>query len=96
MHWLQTMKLILTTASILAAILVSPFLLPDPPIVNDISSLPEQLQKWHERGKYMEIGKLKIFYIYERCRRKTLKNPPTFAIVHGFPSSSFDYYKVSD
>lgn len=81
--------------TVLVAILLSPVFLPDPPVVDDVTELPENLQKWHGRGKYMKVGEFNIFYIHERCRRKDLVNPPTFAIVHGFPSSSYEYHKVS-
>ena len=36
-----------------------------------------------------------MFYkTYEFSGKESLSNPPTIVLVHGYPSSSFDYHKV--
>ena len=80
---------------ILVTIFISPLMLPDPPEINDVTALSVDLQKWHKRGDYVEIEGNKLFYIYERCKRKSVENSSTFVIIHGFPSSSYEYHKVT-
>lgn len=45
-------------------------------------------QKWQTLGKYHQIGDHKIFAI------EAGEGEETLVILHGYPSASFDYYKV--
>ncbi|XP_077976384.1 putative hydrolase LipZ [Styela clava] len=56
--------------------------------------LPLEIQEWYKMGEFATIHGREIFYIHLKCADINLKNPPTFAIIHGFPSSSFEYHKV--
>lgn len=62
----------------------------------EYEDLPMYLKQWREMGQTTRINGNQMFYVYKKCSNKKVKNPPTFAIVHGFPSSSFDYHKVID
>lgn len=58
--------------------------------------LPKHLKEWCEKGQTTTVNGHQMFYIYRKCNNKMVKNPQTFALVHGFPASSFDYHKVID
>lgn len=47
-------------------------------------------QEWESKGKYIEINGRKVFVI------DTGGNKPVLLILHGFPTSSMDFYKVLD
>ena len=78
---------------LLLAFLLAPSYFPNPPASNDVTELPSDVQQWNNRGHYVEIGGYTLFYIHEQCRSE-VKNSPTFVILHGFPSSSYEYHKV--
>lgn len=80
----------------LCAILVLPLFLSDPKYPGEITQLPQDLQEWYSRGYMMEINGRNIFYIYAKCSDSKVTDPPTFVIIHGFPSSSHEYHRVFD
>lgn len=43
---------------------------------------------WKLQGEMVMINNHQIFYIYKKS------NKPTIAFLHGYPSTSFDYYKI--
>jgi len=83
-------------AVVLVAFALAPYILPDPLFPNTPQELPIDLQKWYNRGEIATINGNKLFYIHNKCSDPSVTDPPTFAILHGFPSSSFEYYKVSN
>lgn len=50
----------------------------------------EMLEEWKKKGSYKFIKEHKIFVIDTGGKKDTL------VILHGYPTSSFDYYKVLD
>ncbi len=42
--------------------------------------------EWKQKGNYMDVFGHQIFYIYNKSEK------PTVAFLHGFPSSSYDYF----
>ena len=46
------------------------------------------LQKWQDAGKYFDFNGLRIFY------QLTNQNKEILLCLHGFPTSSHDYYKI--
>ena len=82
--------------TVLVAILALPLFLSDPKYATEIEQLSPALQEWYNRGDMVEINGRNIFYIYSQCSDTTLTNPPTFVIIHGFPSSSHEYHRVLD
>merc|ERR1712227_1156788 len=59
----------------------------------EIDELSQEQQEWYQSGQMIDISPHRMFY--KRLAYKGHdKNFPTIAIVHGFPSSSFDYHKV--
>ena len=46
------------------------------------------IREWQDRGKVLEINGFKIFYLDEGDADEVL------CILHGYPSCSYDYYKV--
>jgi len=48
------------------------------------------LSAWEKRGKYAVLNRIKVFFIDEGEREETL------LVLHGYPSASYDYYKVID
>ena len=73
-----------------------------------VKLLPGEIQKWHERGKYAEINGFKMFYILLNVRnddsetKQNINNifrdtgDATLILIHGFPTSSFDYHRTLD
>jgi pimeloyl-ACP methyl ester carboxylesterase len=49
------------------------------------------LNEWKNAGEYFAIGNYSIFY-----RRKFTHEDEVTLLLHGFPSSSFDYHKIWD
>ncbi len=47
------------------------------------------LQEWLSRGAYHDINGHQVFVIDEGQQ-----NPETIAVLHGYPSSSYDYFRV--
>lgn len=60
---------------------------------NDIlENCSDNLKKWHAKGQYFEYKQLyKIFYIHELV---DVNNEATLVLLHGFPTSSYDYSKI--
>lgn len=46
------------------------------------------VQEWKSKGKYTKVYNHPIFNIHHEI------NKPTIAFLHGYPSASYDYYKV--
>jgi pimeloyl-ACP methyl ester carboxylesterase len=46
------------------------------------------VQEWKAKGNYTKVYGHSVFNIHHKT------NKPTFAFLHGYPSASFDYYKV--
>ena len=86
------MKVIIPVLIFLISLLFAPLIIPDPPVSDDITKLPASIQSWHKIGGYMKIGQYELFFIHKECKLKV--NAPTFVIIHGYPSSSFEYHKV--
>ena len=73
-----------------------------------VKLLPREVQEWHERGKYVEINGFNMFYILLNLRNDNLDSKQstenkfkdtgdtTLIIIHGFPTSSFDYHRALD
>jgi pimeloyl-ACP methyl ester carboxylesterase len=58
-----------------------------------ISSLDPVLQSWEQRGKYHDIFGYQIFGI----QKNVMDANTTYVIIHGYPSSSFEYsYEAVD
>ncbi len=55
--------------------------------MKDKSQIPS-FEDWKSRGKYIEVFNKQLFFKDEGERENVL------VILHGFPSSSYDYYKV--
>jgi pimeloyl-ACP methyl ester carboxylesterase len=46
------------------------------------------IEQWKQKGNYIDIYGKSVFYIQQKTEK------PTIAFLHGYPSASFDYYKV--
>lgn len=55
--------------------------------------LPSTILAWEKMGYYETIFNFDVFYRFTPCRGIKC---PTYCLVHGFPSSSFDYADVVD
>lgn len=53
-------------------------------------TLPQPLAAWERGGRYVELGSHRVFVV-ERG-----EGPETLLVLHGFPTSSFDYAGVID
>ena len=89
------MNWFLAIFGLLLALALAPLILPDPSYPTDVEELPKSVRKWYERGEYFKVSGYKIFYVHEQYQGNE-ENPPTFVILHGFPSSSYEYHKVGD
>ena len=89
------MNWFLAIFGLLLALALAPLILPDPSYPTDVEELPKSVRKWYERGEYFNVSGYKIFYVHEQYQGNE-ENPPTFVILHGFPSSSYEYHKVGD
>ena len=51
---------------------------------------------WKAKGKYLQINGHSVFVIDESTDglNKSKNTKETLVILHGYPTSSFDYYKV--
>ena len=59
------------------------------------SQFSYNLQNWLSKGKYFEYNGHKIFYVYENLEQEAWTvEKPTILLLHGFPTSSFDYLRV--
>ena len=73
-----------------------------------VKLLPDKIQDWHRRGKYVEINGFNMFYILLNVRNNDLgkkqntdnnikdTGDTTLILIHGFPTSSFDYHRALD
>ena len=75
-----------------------------------INQLPNEIQKWHSRGKYKTINGFNMFYVMvdvhgdqnretkEKTIDDTIEDPrdTTLILIHGYPTSSFDYHRALD
>lgn len=51
------------------------------------------LKNWFNKGKYFIYKSHKVFYVYEKIEEDTLAKP-AIVLLHGFPSSSYDYLSI--
>jgi len=52
------------------------------------------LKSWFSRGKYFHYkDSLQVFYVYDK-KQQVNADKPVILLMHGFPTSSFDYYKL--
>uniref|UniRef100_F6SSA8 AB hydrolase-1 domain-containing protein n=1 Tax=Ciona intestinalis TaxID=7719 RepID=F6SSA8_CIOIN len=86
----------MNSLAVVVAFILLPYYLPDSPITQDVNKLPEEAQTWYKQGQLTSINGYKVFSIYKKCSNPKVVNPPTFVLIHGFPSSSYDYHKVLD
>ena len=71
-----------------------------------LKQLPEKAQEWNSRGKYLKINGYKMFYILVNVQENVdakinVENTQntggsTLILIHGFPTSSFDYHRALD
>ena len=71
-----------------------------------LKQLPAKAQEWNSRGKYLKINGYKMFYILANVQEnidakiivETTQNTggSTLILIHGFPTSSFDYHRALD
>ncbi len=55
----------------------------------------QSLRAWFVKGKYFNYNSHKIFYVYENLQQESWSEvKPTIVLLHGFPTSSFDYLRV--
>lgn len=53
------------------------------------------LKRWFNKGKYFIYDSHKVFYVYEELEQeKWAEREPTIVLLHGFPTSSFDYLRI--
>ncbi|XP_002131154.2 putative hydrolase LipZ isoform X2 [Ciona intestinalis] len=90
------MGFLMNSLAVVLALIVLPYYLPDSPITQDVNKLPEEAQTWYKQGQLTSINGYKVFSIYKKCSNPKVVDPPTFVLIHGFPSSSYDYHKVLD
>lgn len=57
------------------------------------SDLRKEQQRWFVKGNLIDINGYKMFY---RFKKPSKQSRPIIVLVHGFPSSSFDYHKTFD
>lgn len=51
------------------------------------------LKNWFAKGKYFNYNDHKIFYLYEKFEKDT-RETPVIVLLHGFPTSSYDYKRI--
>ena len=65
---------------------------------NFLQDLPRPIQIWYERGLLYEIDGRKMFARVQEpiADKRTKQQQPveTLILIHGFPTSSYDYHKV--
>lgn len=60
------------------------------------SCLPsENLKKWERDGRYVKYGQYDIFY-HDNLAENVNKGSDVVLMVHGFPTSSYDWHKISE
>ena len=89
------------------AVLVSYVLQLPEPLQPSISQLSPQIQEWYSRGSMVNILDKNMFVLtqgHSHCHFSSLKTilkclgdaQETLILIHGFPTSSFDYFDVID
>lgn len=59
--------------------------------------LSESTQRWKKRGIFIDLFGNRVFVVRIPCSAPSpLPRRPTFVLVHGYPSSSFDYAEIVD
>jgi len=59
------------------------------------SKFSQSLRAWFNKGKYFNYNSHRIFYAYENLQQDTWPDvKPTIVLLHGFPTSSFDYLRL--
>ena len=61
--------------------------LPKSPQLMDLNPM---IQTWHSLGSLLEVLRKKMFVVTKGTSEETI------ILIHGFPSSSFDYFDVID
>ena len=56
----------------------------------ELEDLHPMIQKWHSEGSMFEVLGKKMFVVTKGDSEETI------ILIHGFPSSSFDYFDVID
>ena len=60
--------------------------------------LPESIQLWYERGRLYEVDGHHMFAFVQEPKttkkEEEKEDPETLILIHGFPTSSYDYHKV--
>jgi len=89
MSWFQNIIVMPIVIGYLAQLLIEP----DGGL--ELSELPRVQQDWFKQGQYITLNSYKMFYrTFDYTGPKTEAPIPTIALVHGYPSSSFDYHKI--
>lgn len=57
------------------------------------SEFSYNLQDWFSKGNYFGYNGHKLFYVYEKLDEDTRENP-VVVLMHGFPTSSYDYLRI--
>jgi len=65
----------------------------EPPKPLDLNDMPENIKNWYNSGDMIKVGKFHMF-AKQLSYTGSHENPATIVLIHGFPSSSFDYHKV--
>lgn len=80
---------------LILAILTLPFIVPPSSEPDDVINIDmsSSLRKWYDNGHIINIYQQKIFYIHFKS---LLPSNKTFLLVHGFPTSSYDFHRVID
>ena len=55
----------------------------------------EKLKKWERDGRYVQYGQYDIFY-HDSLAENVNKGNEVTLMVHGFPTSSYDWHKISE
>lgn len=86
---------------LLAAVLITPIIyepyetITEDKINSDVEKLPKKLRSWHNEGSFVKINGHNLFYVHKK-QNKSSRTDKTVALIHGFPSSSYDYKDVID
>ena len=58
--------------------------------------LSDKIISWQQRGQKHDVFGLSVFYIQIPYSGDKASDIPTFVLVHGFPTSSFDFVDLCD
>lgn len=84
-------SLIINLVVVASSIFILPYILNEPTNKVMVDNLPMELQKWHASGTYTKVYDQTIFYKYIPAHSE---DKITYVLIHGFPTSSFDYHHV--